>query len=182
LTKILRFIVTVLQLFEYINFIFQMLYALFQKPYLKVKGVFVVYIPAALAYYGAAGWHIPQGHRARAYFRIMADCDGAKHSRARAYHHIIAYGWVPLANILAGAAQGNALIDNHIVPYFACLAYYDACTVVYKNALADDCTGVNFYARQKARDLRNQPRQQKKAVAVHPMGHAMKDDGPNALI
>lgn len=53
-----------------------------------------------------------------------------------------------LAGILAGAAQGNAVVDGAVITDFCRFAEHDAHTVVNEQSVADLGTGVDLDAGQ----------------------------------
>ena len=58
-----------------------------------------------------------------------------------------------LAGFLAGAAQGDALVNEHVIAYFAGFADDDSHAVVDEEATADLCPGVDFDTGEGSRKL-----------------------------
>jgi hypothetical protein len=74
---------------------------------------------------------------ARADFDVVADFDVAEDFRAGADDYAVAERWVPLAGVLACAAEGDALVEEAVVADFGGLADDDAHAVVDEEAAAD---------------------------------------------
>ncbi len=85
-----------------------------------------------------------------------------------------------LAVVLAGAAQGDAVIDQAVVPDLGGLPDDDAHAVVYDQAAADLGAGVDLNAGAVPGDLGVEPGQEGKVVTVEPVGDAVEDDGVDA--
>lgn len=71
-----------------------------------------------------------------------------------------------LAGILAGAAQGNAVVDGAVITDFCRFAEHDAHTVVNEQPVADLGTGVDLDAGQVAGQLADEARQEETLVTV----------------
>ncbi|MPM31554.1 hypothetical protein SDC9_78109 [bioreactor metagenome] len=106
---------------------------------------------------------------------MAADRYGPEHRRARGNGYMIAKGRVALTNILAGTAEGRALIDGHVVSDHGGFADDYANAVVNEQTLADGCRRVDINARAEAARFGNHPAQQLHAAriekvrpAVHP--------------
>ena len=74
-----------------------------------------------------------------------------------------------LAGILAGAAQGNAVVDGAVITDFCRFAEHDAHTVVNEQPVADLGTGVDLDAGQVAGQLADEARQEETLVTVQKM-------------
>ena len=85
-------------------------------------------------------------NRARADADVITDVDRAQHLRARADQHIVAQRRMALAGVLAGAAQGHAVVDRAVVTDLGGLAKHDAHAVVDKQLAADLRAGVDLDA------------------------------------
>ena len=87
-----------------------------------------------------------------------------------------------LAPLAAGAAQGHALVEQHVVADFGGLADHDAGAVIDEEAAADGGAGVDFDLGEEAADLRDQRGQQRDAPAVEPVRQAVRQDRVEARI
>jgi len=79
---------------------------------------------------GTVWRNLIENHRARGDIRVIADFERAEHLCARADHDIVADSRMAFAGILAGTAEGHALIYHNIVAYNGGLANNDAGAVV----------------------------------------------------
>ena len=95
---------------------------------------------------------------------------------------VVADGGVALALVLAGAAQGDAVVDEAVVPHLGGLADDDAHTVVDDQALADGGAGMDLDARAVPGDLGVQPGQKAAVVPPEPVAHPVKDHRVDALV
>ena len=74
-----------------------------------------------------------------------------------------------LAGILAGAAQGNALIQRAAIAYLCRFADDDAGAMINKNIVPDDGAGVDLDTGKKPGELADKTRQEKAVVPVQPV-------------
>ena len=118
---------------------------------------------------GGIGRQIFEHHTARADTDIIPDIHRAKHLGTGTDQHVIAQCGVALAGILAGAAQGNAVVDGAVITDFCRFAEHDAHTVVNEQPVADLGTGVNLDAGQVAGQLADEARQEETLVTVQKM-------------
>ena len=112
--------------------------------------------PPGDADHGRVVWHRVNHHRAGADLHVVADADVSQNLGARADDHVVAEGGVPLALLLAGAAQGHALVEQNVVADFGGLADHHAHAVVDEEPAADRRAGMDLDARQGAAELRNE--------------------------
>ena len=112
-----------------------------------------------------------------AYFDVVADFDIAQDFRAGADDNFVANGRMALAGLLAGSAEGDALIHENVVPDFGGLADNDAHAVVDEEAAADGGSGMDFNAGHGAGELRDDASEGEPASAVDAMGDAVDEDG-----
>ena len=82
---------------------------------------------------------------------------------------------MPLAGILAGAAEGHTVVDGAVVADLGGLAEHDAHAVVDEQTLADGGTGVDLDAGAVASVLADPPRKEEMLVLIQPMGDAVID-------
>jgi len=115
-------------------------------------------------------------------FYVVADLDVAEDFCAGADHHTVADGGVAFAGFLAGAAQGDALVEEDVVAEFGGFADDDAHAVVDEEAAADGGAGVDFDASEHAGELADRAGQGSPACAVQSMGEAMQKDCVEARI
>ena len=87
-----------------------------------------------------------------------------------------------LALVLAGAAQGDAVVDEAVIPHLGGLADDDAHAVVDDQAAADLGTGVDLNARPEPAPLGDGPGQKLHLMTVTEMGRPMIDRGVDAGI
>ena len=80
-----------------------------------------------------------------------------------------------LAGVLAGAAQGHAVVDGAVVADLAGLTEHDAHAVVDEQAPADGSTGVDLDAGAAASVLADPPGQKEPLVLVQPVRNAVID-------
>lgn len=98
------------------------------------------------AHGGAVGGQVLEHHAACADAGVVADVDWAEDLGARADEDIVAQGGMALAGVLAGAAEGHAVVDGAVVADLCRLTKDDAHAVVDEQALADLCAGVDLDA------------------------------------
>ena len=124
---------------------------------------------------GAVGGQVAEHDAAGTDAGIVADVDRAEDFGARTDQDIVAKGGVPLAGILAGAAEGHAVVDGAVVADLSGLAEHDAHAVVDEQTLADGGTGVDLDAGAVASVLADPPRKEEMLVLIQPMGDAVID-------
>ena len=81
-----------------------------------------------------------------------------------------------LAVLLAGAAQSHALVESHVIANAGCFTNHHAQAVIDEQAPPDLGAGMDFNSGKKTRDLREQSRQQEKAMSPKPVIDAIKPD------
>ena len=121
------------------------------------------------------GRHLAQDDRIGRNARVVANLERAEHLRARADHDVVAERRVPLADVLARAAERHALIEQAVVADLGGLAYDDAGAVVDDEAAADVRAGVDLDARPHLRPLRDRARQKAASMPVQPVRDAVID-------
>ena len=87
-----------------------------------------------------------------------------------------------LALVLAGAAQGDAVVDQAVVPDLRRLADDDAHAVVDDEPAADSGTGVDLDAGPEPAPLAHQPGQEEQPVPVEAVGQPVVQRGMHARI
>ena len=87
-----------------------------------------------------------------------------------------------LAGVLAGAAEGDAVVDGAVVADLGGLADDDAHAVVDEQALADLRAGVYLDAGHMPRKLRKRTREEKVLVLIEPVCLAVVKQSMEALI
>src|SRR6185369_17925070 len=80
---------------------------------------------------GIVGYRVHY-YRTRTHFYVIADSYVSQHLCARAHHYPVAKGRMALTPFVAGAAQGHALVKQHIVANLRGLADHYAGTVIDK--------------------------------------------------
>ena len=101
--------------------------------------------PATVLLCGTGAQH----DRARRDARAMADLDVAENLRARADQNAMADLGMPVAGLLAGAAERHALQDRDVVLDHRRLADDQAGRVIEEDALADARGGVDVDAEHR---------------------------------
>ena len=86
------------------------------------------------------------------------------------------------AGVLAGAAQGDALVEEHVVADDGGFADDDARAVVDDQAASDRRAGVDLHAGPDPGPLGDQPGKEAEPPAVEPMGEAVVEEGVDAGI
>lgn len=89
---------------------------------------------------------------------IVADYDRAKEGCAGTNEHIIAEGGVTFADMFAGAAQCDIMIQHTIVADYGRLADDDSGAVVDKQPRTDSDAGVDFDTGEETVELRKKTR------------------------
>src|SRR5882724_2113376 len=81
---------------------------------------------------------------------------------------------MPLALFIAGAAQGDALVEQHVVADFRGGANDHAHAVIDEESAPDGGAGVDFDACQKAGNLRQKARQNRDAGLIEAVRKPVK--------
>src|SRR5262245_41065064 len=102
--------------------------------------------------------HRPHDHRARANLHEIADANVAEKCCSSSHHDFVSEGWGALPGVLASAAKGDSLIENHVVADFRGFADDDAHAVVDKKSAADARSGMNFDSGEAAGKLADHAR------------------------
>src|SRR3989442_10315715 len=97
-------------------------------------------------------------NRACADLDVVANADAAQHLRAGSNNHAISQSGVPLALLVARAAERHALIKEEIVADLGSLADDHAGTVVDKEPAADARARMNLDPGEEPRRLRDHTR------------------------
>src|SRR5580700_7723595 len=84
---------------------------------------------------------------------------------------------MPLFLLEAGAAEGDALVEQDVVADFHGLAHHDAHAVIDKEAAADLSAGMNFDSVDEARDLAHEAAEKLEVTLPEPMCDAVVPDG-----
>src|SRR5437764_3930517 len=108
---------------------------------------------------------------------VIADANTAEDLGAGSDDHVVADGRMPLALLVARAAESDALIEHHIVTDFSSLTDHDAHAMVNEEAPADGGARMDFDAGEQAGDLRNESRQNRHTGLVEPVREAMHQYG-----
>src|ERR1017187_10530467 len=94
----------------------------------------------------------------------------------------VAQRGMPLADVLARAAQGHALVHGHVVAHDGGLANHHAHPVIDKQPPPNARAGMNLNAGMETSDLRHRPRQKSQALAPEPVMHPMRPHRVQARI
>ena len=131
---------------------------------------------------GRVGRHFLKHDGVCADAAVVADGERAEHLRARRNQHVVADGRVALAGVLAGAAEGDAVVDGAVVADLGGLADDDAHAVVDEQTAADFSAGVYLDAGHMPRELRKGTREEKVLVLIEPVCLAVVKQSMEALI
>lgn len=124
------------------------------------------------AHDGAVGRHVFDHHGVAADLDVIADGDISQHLGTGAHSDVVAQRGVALARLIAGSAQGDALVEGAIVADDGGLANDDAHGMVDEEVPADMRGGVNFDTGYMAGYLRHDTREAFAAVVPQPvLGH-----------
>ena len=121
------------------------------------------------AHGGGVGRDLAEDHGAGGDAGVVSHGEGTQHLGAGAHQHVIAQGGVALALILAGAAQGHALVQGTAVSHLGGLADDDAAAVVDEHAGADFGAGMDLHTGEEPPQLGQQPCQKEPFVTVKKM-------------
>ena len=108
--------------------------------------------------------------------------NGPEHLCAGADHDVVAERRMALADVLAGAAERHALIEQAVVADLGRLADHDAGAVVNDQTAADLRAGVDFNSGPHLRPLRDRARDKKAAMPVKPVRDAVIDRRVQAVV
>ena len=89
--------------------------------------------------------------------RAPSPLEGAEDFRSAANEHVVSDGGVALALVLASTAQGDSMVEKHIVSHFGGLADDDAHAVVNDEPAADLGPGVDLDACPEPVPLGDEP-------------------------
>ena len=128
----------------------------------------------------AVGRDVTHHNGATAHLDVVAEGHVAEHRRAHAHHHVVAEGGVALAALLAGAPEGDALVELAVVADDGGLAHDDAHAVVDHEAPADGGAGVNLDAEAVAAPRGERARDERMPVRPPPVLAAVGPDGAHA--
>lgn len=98
---------------------------------------------------GAVGINGVQQYGVGGDLAVIAHPHGAQHLGAATHHYIAPQCGMALAGILAGAAQGNALIQRAAIAYLCRFADDDAGAMIDKNIVPDDGAWVDLDTGKK---------------------------------
>src|SRR5208283_4616201 len=114
-------------------------------------------------------WNAPQHDRPRPHADVVANGDIAQHFPSGADGDVVAERGMSLAFLYAGTTERHALIERDIVSHNGRLADHRAHAVVDEQTPSYLCPGMNLNAREQARHLRNESRQEAHTVPPQPM-------------
>ena len=125
------------------------------------------------AHGGRVGGDFVEHYRAGGDTGVVPDRERAEHLCAGADQHIAADGGVALARVLAGAAEGHALIDGAAVSDFRRFSDDHAHTVINQHTAPDLGGGMDFNAGSSLGALADPPREEFEIVPETPVGASM---------
>ena len=114
-----------------------------------------------------------EDHRAGGDFRPLADGEGSENLGAGAHGDVFHKGRVALSGLLAGTAQGHALVKGAAVAHLGGLADDDAGAVVNENSPPELCRRVYLNAGEKPHNLGQKPGGETKAMVPEPVRRAV---------
>ncbi len=123
-----------------------------------------------------------QNDRSGGDLRVVSDAERTEDLRACADHHVVAEGRVALADVRAGTAERDALINRAVVSDLGGLSDHDARAVVDEQSFSDGRTGVDLDARQKFGDLADRARGQNEALSFKEVREPVRRDRVEARI
>ena len=138
--------------------------------------------PGGDAHGGGLRRYFAEHHRVGRDAGIVPYFEGAQHFGSGGHHHIVPQGGVALAVVLAGAPQGDPVVEQAVVADLGRLADDDAHAVVDEQALADLRAGVYLDAGHMPRKLRKRTREEKVLVLIEPVCLAVVKQSMEALI
>ena len=131
---------------------------------------------------GAVGGDFVQDHRTSGDAGIVPHLEGTEHLGARADEHAVSDGWVAFAGVVAGSAEGNALIYGHVVADHGRFADNNTGSVVNEKTFSDGGGGMYFYTGFANRLLGNVSGDKLMPVAVEEVGSSVHTDGAQSRI
>ncbi len=108
---------------------------------------------------GAVGGHGGQNNGTGPNASTLTDVNVAEDFGSSSDDDAVAHGGVSLAGLFARAAQGDALVNQHVVAHDRRFANHDTHAMVDDQAAPQLRTGMNFDARQAAAEVANESRQ-----------------------
>jgi len=132
--------------------------------------------------YGAVRGDIFVNDGVRTDLAVRPDRDGAKNFGTHTNEYAIFQGRVTLDLVQARTAEGDLMIQEHIIPDDGGLAYHDAHAMVDEKATPDLGTGVNLYAGDEPAELRHKTRKKLEVPAPQSMGEPVEPERMQARI
>ena len=134
------------------------------------------------AHGGGVGGHLGEHNGVGGDAGVVPHPEGAQHLGPGGDEHVVADGGVALALVLAGAPQGDAVVDQAVVPHLGGFADDDAHAVVDDQAAADFRAGMDLNAGPEPAPLGYQTGQEFQPAAVQKMGQPVVKGGVHAGI
>ena len=128
------------------------------------------------------GRHLAQDDRIGRNARVVADLERAEHLRARADHDVVAERRVPLADVLARAAERHALVEQAVVADLSGLANHNPRPMVDDKSAADPRARMNLNPGPHLRPLRDRARQKAQPAHMQPVRDAVIDRRVQAVV
>ena len=126
--------------------------------------------------------NILNNHRVCADPAVAADGDIPEDLCARPNNHTALQGGVALDLFEAGAAEGDPVVEGHVVANNRCLTNHNPHAVVNEKAPAKVGSGMNLNSGDKASDLRAKACKPLKPVLPKPMFRAVSPNGMDARV
>ena len=138
--------------------------------------------PCGHAHGGGVGGDLAEYHRVGGDAGVVPHLEGAQHLGPGGHHHVVAQGGVALALVLAGAAQGDPVVDQAVVADLRRLADDNAHAVVDDEPAADPGAGVDLNAGPEPAPLAHQPGNEEQPVPVEEVGQPVVQRGMHPRI
>ena len=131
---------------------------------------------------GGVGGHAAQHDGAGADAAVVSDGDVAQDFCAGTHDDVVAERGMALAFVLAGAAEGDALVEGDVVAYDGSFADDRPGAVIDEEAAAEFGTGMDFDSGEQARDLREPAGEESQIMTPQPVREMVRPDGVKAGI
>ena len=122
------------------------------------------------AYGGGVGGQVVEHHAACSHTDVISDEHRTQHLGSGTDQYVVANGRMPLAGVLAGTAQGHAVIDGAVIADLGGFAEHDPHAVVNEQPLTDLGPRMNLDTRKVTGNLADQAGQEQQFVPIQPMG------------
>src|SRR5207248_2243966 len=108
---------------------------------------------------------------------VVADLDIAQHFGSGPYDDVVAQRGMAFAALIAGAAEGDSLVEQDVVADFGGFADDDAGAVIDEEAPAYGGAGVNLDSGEESADLGDDAGNERHAPDIELMREAVSQNG-----